>query len=75
MWDAATGQIKNILTDHRGDVNSVVFTPDGSTLMSGSGDKTIRVWDVATGLQKEVITGHSASIYSNCLRVRMALHL
>ncbi len=67
LWDAATGQIKNILTDHRDDVNSVVFTPDGSTLMSGSKDKTIRVWDVATGLQKEVLTGHSASIYSIAL--------
>ncbi|MCG9132646.1 PD40 domain-containing protein [Candidatus Poribacteria bacterium] len=67
LWDAATGQIKNILTDHRGDVNSVVFTPDGSTLLSGSEDKTIRLWDVATGLQKEVLTGHSASIYSIAL--------
>lgn len=67
LWDAATGQIKNILTDHRDDVNSVVFTPDGSTLMSGSKDKTIRVWDVATGLQKEVLTGHSAPIYSIAL--------
>ena len=67
LWDAATGQIKNILTDHRDDVNSVVFTPDGSTLMSGSKDKTIRVWDVATGLQKQVLTGHGASIYSVAL--------
>ena len=67
LWDAATGQIKNILTDHRDDVNSVVFTPDGSTLMSGSRDKTIRVWDVATGLQKQVLTGHGASIYSVAL--------
>ncbi len=67
FWDAATGQIKNILTDHRDDVNSVVFTPDGSTLLSGSEDKTIRVWDVATGLQKQVLIGHNASIYSIAL--------
>ena len=67
IWDATTGQLKNILTDHRDDVNSIVFTPDGSTLLSGSKDKTIRIWDVATGLQKEVITGHSASIYSIAL--------
>ena len=67
FWDAATGQLKNILTDHRNNVNSVVFTPDGSTLLSGSRDKTIRVWDVATGLQKQVLTGHSASIYSIAL--------
>ena len=67
LWDATTGQLKNVLTDHRDDVYSITFTPDGSTLMSGSKDKTIRVWDVATGLQKEVLTGHSASIYSIAL--------
>ncbi len=67
LWDATTGQIKNILTDHRDDVNSVTFTPDGSTLLSGSKDQTIRVWDVTTGLQKEVLTGHGASIYGIAL--------
>ena len=64
LWDAATGQIKNILTDHRDSVYSVSFTPDSSTLFSGSADKTIRVWDVASGLQKQVLTEHEASIYS-----------
>ena len=30
---------------HSGDVNSVAFSPDGSTIISGSRDKTIKVWD------------------------------
>jgi WD40 repeat protein len=28
-------------------VNSVSFSPNGKTIVSGSGDKTVRVWDVA----------------------------
>ena len=30
---------------HSGDVNSVAFSPDGKTIVSGSGDKTLKVWD------------------------------
>ena len=31
---------------HRGHVNSVVITPDGKYIVSGSHDKTIRLWEV-----------------------------
>jgi WD40 repeat protein len=34
---------------HRGRVTSVAFSPDGSTIVSGSWDKTISVWDAGTG--------------------------
>ena len=30
---------------HSGDVNSVAFSPDGKTIVSGSYDKTLKVWD------------------------------
>ncbi|MEX5636606.1 toll/interleukin-1 receptor domain-containing protein [Parafrankia sp. FMc2] len=36
------------LTDHTGPVRSVVFSPDGETLASGSQDGTIRLWNIAT---------------------------
>jgi len=32
------------LSGHSGAVTSVVFSPDGRTLISGSKDKTIKVW-------------------------------
>ena len=35
------------LTGHRSYVWSLAFSPDGTTLASGSGDTTIRLWDTA----------------------------
>jgi WD40 repeat protein len=31
--------------------SSVAFSPDGSKIISGSDDKTIRVWDASTGIE------------------------
>ena len=30
---------------HSGDINSVEFSPDGTKIVSGSDDQTIKVWD------------------------------
>ncbi len=35
-----------LLNGHRESVNSVDFSPDGSRLVSGGADSTIRIWDV-----------------------------
>ncbi|CCA76182.1 hypothetical protein PIIN_10175, partial [Serendipita indica DSM 11827] len=37
------------LWGHHGRVNVVAFSPNGSRIVSGSADKTIRVWDADTG--------------------------
>jgi WD40 repeat protein len=33
---------------HSRSINSVAFSPDGSTIVSGSDDKTIKVWDAGS---------------------------
>jgi WD40 repeat protein len=30
---------------HSREIDSVAFSPDGTKIVSGSGDKTIKVWD------------------------------
>jgi WD40 repeat protein len=49
---------------HSSGVYSVVFSPDGQTVASGSHDTTIRVWDVGTGEVKAKLEGHSEGVTS-----------
>ena len=38
---------------HSGDINSVAFSPDGTKIVSGSLDKTIKVWDIVNWSRKD----------------------
>ena len=59
LFDVLTGSRKHTLTGHTDYINSVIFSPDGETLASGSLDETIRVWDVSTGRLKYVLIRHT----------------
>ena len=50
------------LIGHTGGVNSVGFSPDGTTLASGGNDQVARLWDVRTGALRQALTGHTANI-------------
>ncbi len=58
MWDATTGALvrefkgykeKEFDKGHRDGIFCVAFSPDGTTLATGSSDRTIRLWNVADG--------------------------
>jgi WD40 repeat protein len=55
-------QIPRSLVAHDDAVISVAFGPDGKTLASGSGDKTIRLWDVATGNEQVNLKVHTVGV-------------
>jgi RNA polymerase sigma factor (sigma-70 family) len=54
LWEAATGKLKQMLAGHADDVHTLLFSPDGKTLVS-AGSQTIRVWDVAAGKEVRAI--------------------
>ncbi|KAG6333113.1 hypothetical protein ID866_5979 [Astraeus odoratus] len=61
LWPEIWGPFKG----HVGTVHSVVFSPDGMLVVSGSEDNTIHIWDAKDGAQKgNPLKGHAAAVYS-----------
>jgi WD40 repeat protein len=56
-----------ILRGHTHDVSSIQFTNDGSALVSGSYDSTVKVWDVRTGRASLTLGEHRNSILAVAL--------
>ena len=62
LWDIASGEKISTLTGHTGRVNSLAFSPDGNSLISGNWYDTVRLWDLTTATQKKYLTNHRSSI-------------
>jgi hypothetical protein len=45
-------------------VVSVAFSPDGTRIVTGSGDRTARVWDARTGAPQLQLKGHTGPVVS-----------
>ncbi|HEU5100461.1 MAG TPA: hypothetical protein VFU22_15640 [Roseiflexaceae bacterium] len=64
IWDPASGRLVHKLEGHRDWIRSVLFSPDGKTLATGSFDGSVRLWDVSTGELLRVFNGHGGFISS-----------
>jgi len=64
IWDVQTGSVIRTFTGHTYAVTSVAFSPDGTKVLTGSGDCTAKLWDAATGACIRTFTGHTDSVYS-----------
>src|SRR5262245_15414551 len=64
LWGLCHSNLHRTLSGPKGKgVYALAITPDGTTLVSGSHDASIRVWDVATGSERAVLTGHKDGIW------------
>ena len=57
-----SGQLLRTFVGHSDAVNSVVFSPDGERVLSGSSDFTMKLWDAASGRELRTLTGHGGIV-------------
>jgi hypothetical protein len=55
------------LRGHGDWISSTAFSPDGKRIVSGSGDKTIKLWDTETGDELMTLRGHEECVKSVAL--------
>ena len=63
LWSLATGEAKEVLRFHEGQVNAVAALPDGRFATAGS-DARIAIWREGQGTPAEVLEGHAAPVVS-----------
>jgi len=64
ILDIITGSQLAVLPGHTDWVRSLTFSLDGTFLVSGSYDKTVKLWDVQTGGVVKTFRGHAGWVYS-----------
>ncbi|HSS49972.1 MAG TPA: pentapeptide repeat-containing protein, partial [Thermoanaerobaculia bacterium] len=64
LWEAKSGREIRAFSGHQNTVWSVVFSPDGKSLASGSSDETLRLWQVDSGREIRAFLGHQNLVRS-----------
>jgi WD40 repeat protein len=63
LWDAASGELLGELEGHTSWICDLVFSKDGLSLYSASGDQTIRIWDVEQRQPLATLRGSGHEVY------------
>jgi WD40 repeat protein len=67
--DAVTGEGVKVLEGHEQGVLCVGFTSDSRKVVSGGGDRTLRIWDIETGKEVRNVKGVDGVRGLSCSRV------
>lgn len=68
LWDVITGEQRHafIWKDSLDNPDSLAFSPDSRTLVSGHSEGDLHLWDVTTGEHLKTLTGHTTRVSSLC---------
>jgi eukaryotic-like serine/threonine-protein kinase len=67
LWNIQKKTLSMTLRGHSELITSLVFLPNGKTLVSGSYDNTIRLWSLASGQEIARLTNHTHRVSSLAL--------
>ena len=79
ILNSTTGIQKAVLSGHTDEVICVEFSSDGTLLVSGSHDRTVKLWDMQTGGVVRTFSGHTGrvrcvSISVDCTKIVSGSH-
>jgi WD40 repeat protein len=68
LRSAQTGELKRTLSGHRGSVNALAVSTDGTHLFSAAGEAVrfgeLKEWNIADGSLVGTVTGHKDAVYA-----------
>ncbi|MFQ5968105.1 MAG: TIR domain-containing protein [Acidimicrobiia bacterium] len=62
LWDVASAELVRTLSGHQFELSDVVFSKDGSMLVTSSQDATAKLWDPETGEEFSTLIGHTGPL-------------
>ncbi len=62
VWDVRTGTELAVLRGHENGLWDAVISPDGTRVVTASGDGTARLWDLPKRKEKAVLRGHMDAV-------------
>jgi WD40 repeat protein len=63
LW-TTEGELVRAFDTHAGEVTAVAFSPDGSRIITGRANGSVRLWDAATGEELRFLQSHTQRIAS-----------
>jgi WD40 repeat protein len=62
VWDLTTGRPVSTLRGYHSVLGALTFSPDGTRLVTGGDDGTVRLWDPITGEEVLTLRGHLGQV-------------